>query len=415
MDNKQIHIIGGGTIEPVRNHLALAAPAYGTTARRLEELCRAEMPTMDTVLHLTRMAGGSDIETSDDVEDLTRDLMDDARTKILFFNTAIADYDGAIGNVSPNKHANRLKTADGTATMTLTPVKKIVDLIRNTPNITGIVRKDIFLVAFKTTTGATEEEQYQAGLNLIKRAGANLVLANDAVTRINMIITPEEAAYHVTTDREEVLKGLVQMTNLRSHLTFTRSTIVKGESVPWDSSLVPTTLRTIVDHCIERGAYKRFRGVTAGHFAAKLSGTTFLTSRRKTDFNDMKNVGLVKIETDGPDSVIAYGSKPSVGGQSQRIVFAENPEADCIVHFHCPKTTTSRVPTVSQREFECGSHECGENTSRGLKKFGNLKAVYLDNHGPNIVFSSNVDPNEVIAFINENFDLTKKTGGYAVA
>ncbi|RDJ35562.1 MAG: hypothetical protein DWQ19_12155 [Crenarchaeota archaeon] len=65
---------------------------------------------------------------------------------------------------------------------------------------------------------------------------------------------------------------------------------------------------------------------------------------------------------------------------------------------------------MSQREFECGSHECGNNTSKGLQQFGNLYAVYLDQHGPNIVFNSAIDPNEVIKFIEENFDLSQKTG-----
>jgi hypothetical protein len=210
------------------------------------------------------------------------------------------------------------------------------------------------------------------------------------------------------------LNGLLDMALLRSHLTFTRSTVVAGEPVPWTSSSGPETLRTIVDHCIHRGAYKRFRGVTAGHFAVKLSDTEFLTSRRKTDFNDMKEVGLVYVRTDGPDSVIAYGSKPSVGGQSQRIVFAEHDDSDCVVHFHCPIKPGSEVPVASQREFECGSHQCGQNTSANLKQFGNLKAVYLDQHGPNIVFHHSIDPQEVIDFIEANFDLEGKTGGYMV-
>ena len=128
----------------------------------------------------------------------------------------------------------------------------------------------------------------------------------------------------------------------------------------------------------------------------------------------MKKVGLVKVKTDGPDSVIAYGSKPSVGGQSQRIVFTDHPGTDCIVHFHCEKKASSSVPTVSQREYECGSHECGRNTSRGLARFGNLQAVYLDQHGPNIVFGRDTDPKEVIDFIEANFDLETKTGGYQV-
>ena len=69
------------------------------------------------------------------------------------------------------------------------------------------------------------------------------------------------------------------------------------------------------------------------------------------------------------------------------------------------------IPVISQREYECGSHECGKNTSTGLKQFGNLSCVMLDNHGPNIVFHHSIDPQEVIDFIRNNFDLSQKTGG----
>ncbi len=198
----------------------------------------------------------------------------------------------------------------------------------------------------------------------------------------------------------------------RTHLTFTRSTVIAGNPVPWDSEEIPQSLRSVVNYCIASNAYKPFNGVTAGHFAYKLNDNTFLTSIRRTNFNDLPKNGLVKIVTDGPDTVLAYGAKPSVGGQSQRIVFQDHPDVDCIVHFHCPKRSGSEVPSVSQKEFECGSHECGHNTSNGLRKFGNLYAVYLDNHGPNIVFNKNIDPNEVIQFIEANFDLSEKTGGF---
>lgn len=120
---------------------------------------------------------------------------------------------------------------------------------------------------------------------------------------------------------------------------------------------------------------------------------------------------MVRVVTDSEDTVTAYGAKPSVGGQSQRIIFSEHNDYDCIVHFHCPIKAESEVPVVSQREFECGSHACGSNTSKGLQRFGNLSAVMLDNHGPNIVFHHSIDPQEVIDFINENFELTSKTGG----
>lgn len=420
MNAKKIYVVGGGTVQHVRNHLAICAPAYGHTAIRVAELCREHSDKMDVVLKLTKMADrDSDIETYENLRDLVLDIRRDLRAKIVFFNPAVTDFSAVIGNEPSGKHAKRLLSYDATGNplnyeMKLAPQNKLLTLFRNPPS-GELARKDIFLVGFKTTCGATEEEQYRRGLGMLKMTSCNLVLANDTKTRMNMVITPEEASYHVTKDREEALRGLVEMAYLRSHLTFTRSIVVAGEPVSWDSPLVPEVLRTVVDYCIERGAYKPVNGATAGHFAIKIGEKTFLTSRRKMNFNHMGKVGLVKVETDGPDTVIAYGSKPSVGGQSQRIVFAEHPDCDCIVHFHCPIKVGSNVPTVSQREYECGSHECGQNTSRGLTKFGNLWAVYLNNHGPNIVFNKNIEPREVIDFIENNFELEKKTGGYSVS
>ncbi len=413
--NKTVHIVGGGTVSHVRSHLAIAAPAYGNTARKLDELCRAHSDKLEVRLHLTRMAGGSLetdddlLETNEDVAGLLDDLVADYSTKMVFMPVVLLDYSasvvGADGLAESGKYADRLKSREEAPLLQLSPTAKLIQKVR-------AARKDIFLVGFKTTAGAREDEQYVSGLHLLKEASCNLVLANDTRTRTNMIITPEEARYHTTTNRDLALQNLVEMTYLRSHLTFTRSTIVAGEPVAWRSEQVPEALRRVVDYCISVGAYKPFRGATVGHFAAKVDETTFLTSRRKTNFNDLNKLGLVRIKTDGPDSVLAYGSKPSVGGQSQRIIFSQHPEYDSIVHFHCPIKQGSLVPTVSQREYECGSHECGKNTSTGLARFGDLSAVYLDQHGPNIVFNRTIDPQKVIDFIRDNFDLSKKTGGY---
>jgi hypothetical protein len=371
---------------------------------------------MDVNLHLTKMADStSNLVTNEDVEAHVLILKEDFNTKIVFFNVGMTDFDGEIdenkrkGFFIPqpkgisNKYATRL-SSNKEYLLNLFPKKKIVKQIREN-------RKDIFLVAFKTTSGATEQEQYLAGLNLMKKNSCNLVLANDVVTRVNMIITPEEAKYHVTTDREEALKQLVDMSFYRSHLSFTHSTVVDGTPVDWNSDRVYPALREIVNFCIDESAYKPFNGATVGHFACKIGENEFLTSIRKTNFNDLSKNGLVRVITDTDDTVIAYGAKPSVGGQSQRIIFSEHNDYDCIVHFHCPIKETSNVPVVSQREYECGSHECGQNTSNGLKRFGNLSAVMLDEHGPNIVFHHSINPTEVIDFIKENFDLSDKTGG----
>jgi hypothetical protein len=376
---------------------------------------------VDVDLHLTKMADPtSSLETIDDLRGLAEDIVADYRSKVVIWNPAIVDFEGGVEEGDPTddatdlvepKYRTRLKSSRWYK-LNLRPAPKLVTMFRRDSVNGREPRKDIFLVAFKTTCGATEQEMYSAGLNLVKQASANLVLVNDTVTRLNMVVTPEEASYHLTHDRDEALRGLMEMTYLRSQLTFTRSTVVAGEPVPWQSELIPDSLRTVVNYCIEHGAYKPFLGVTAGHFATKIGPQTFLTSRRKTNFNHLDVVGLVQVETDGPDSVVARGSRPSVGGQSQRIVFEEHPEHDCIVHFHCPIRPGSAVPVVSQREYECGSHECGANTSQGLQDFDGLAAVYLDQHGPNLVFNHDADPQTVIDFIEANFDLTAKTGGY---
>lgn len=434
---KTIYVLGGGTFNHVRSHLALAAPAFGGTARQIYDdlMWRAiwDLPTgWKPQLELTKMADHtSKLITNADVANYVDKIIADPMAKIVFFNVALCDFTGSIDGVEGAKYAERLKSREGSKSIDLEMSDKLVGKIRKH-------RKDIFLVAFKTTADATEGEQYLAGLNLLKANSCNLVLANDVVTRKNMIIVPEEARYCVTDNREQVIRELVTMAICRAKLHFTRSIVVPGETVDWNGPQVPPALREVVNHCIKEGAYKPFRGSTAGHFAYKVDERTFITSKRKTNYNNLDEVGLVKVVSDGPDSVIAYGAKPSVGGQSQRIVFAEHEDVDCIVHFHSPlkNTFTSRsrystchstytdlmtssppffdshVPKRPQQMLECGSHECGKNTSDGLQLMEpGIKAVFLEEHGPNIVFNRNVDPKRVIAFIDRHFDLSQKTGG----
>lgn len=405
---KRVVIIGGGTFSHIRTHLSLATPAFGKTAKSLYEKCKKKLTDMDVDLILTKMAdSNSNIVTNQDVSNLIDELVNDNTVKAIFFNVALCDYDGQIGDTKSGKYQTRLETKEGIETMLLTPSEKIINKIRKN-------RKDIFLVGFKTTSDATPQEQFSKGLNLMKKSSANIVLANDVVTYNNIIITPEEGVYGKEMSRDEVLDELVDIAFHRTQLSFTRSTVVDGKAVAWTDERVPSTLREVINWCVENNAYKEFNGATTGHFAAKLGGNQFLTSIRKTNFNDISKYGMVLVKTDGDDEVISYGFKPSVGGQSQRIIFERYNDTNCIVHFHCPlkEDHIDSIPVVSQREYECGSHQCGENTANGLGKFGNLFCVMLDNHGPNIVFNDSIDPKEVIDFIEANFALNKSTSGF---
>ncbi len=264
----------------------------------------------------------------------------------------------------------------------------------------------------------------------------NLVVANDTVTHNNFIIAPEETRYAETKDREKLLDDLIEMMLSRMSNTFTRSTVVDGVPVEWTSSEIPENLRTVVNHCIKNGAYKPFLGKTAGHFAVKINDHEILTTIRKTNFNELDKHGMVRVEYDGTHKVVAHGAKPSVGGMSQKIIFTEHPEAECIVHFHCPikeysdwddnisqihnphgkRLRDKEISIRPQSPNECGSHQCGQNTSDGLATvdLGDgdfLKMVYLDRHGPNIVFSRATPAEKVINYIDKTFNLSQKTGG----
>lgn len=410
MTDKRIVILGGGTISHVRNHLALCAPAYGRTARRLFGLCGERFENMSSELMLSKMAGQmfSAFETPEDVEQIVDELITDNTVKVVFFNVAMVDFKGQIGEVESGKYAERLSSRQDWNVIRLEAYEKVVKLIREK-------RKDIFLVAFKTTCDDHGYEMFAKGLNLLKEASCNLVLVNDTITHRNMIITPEEGCYDFGGDRQKALSELVDMTWHRTHLSFTRSTVVDGTPVPWSDERVYPALREVVNYCVSAGAYKKFRGVTTGHFAAKIGENRFLTSIRKTNFNDIEKNGMVLVTTNGPDNVISYGAKPSVGGQSQRIIFDTYKDLDCIVHFHCPLNNQGEgvIPVVSQREYECGSHECGQNTADGLiEVWDGIYCVMLDKHGPNIVFNHNKNPKDVIDFIRYHFDLSKSTSGF---
>ena len=426
---KKIHIIGGGTFSPIANHMALCAPAFGGTARTLArhlgqgfyDKLDADRPFRsaadigcEVVRTLTKMADHeSDLKTNADVARHIDALIADPDTRCIVMNVALCDYDAVVDGQPGDFHGERFRTAEGPRTLEITPSEKLIGRIRRT-------RKDIFVVGFKTTTGATSDEQYATALKALKRDSLNLVVANDTVTRNNMIVAPEETRYAETTDRDTMLLSLCSMMISRLTNTFTRSTVIDAPSVAWDDPRVPSSLRKVVDHCIARGAYKPVDGKTAGHFAVRIDDETILTSKRKQDFNRLPEIGLVQVEYDGFGKVVAYGAKPSVGGQSQRIVFREHGDLDCIVHFHSPMRDDApdalAIGTAEQWRVECGSHQCGQQTSRGLKPVGGgIHAVMLDNHGPNIVFPRDADADEVIAFIERNFDLTAKTGGLVLA
>jgi hypothetical protein len=441
--SKNIYIFTGGTSTQIAPHFSISSEAYGSVGSELESifnennfLMKGEYSTylINTDMSLRSNSSrvldhlnsiGLDsrmkIRSNQDVATIVDRLVELEETKCIVMACALCDYkphklstssswdedspSDLIHNFKDGRITKRLHKVED-LTLDLKPADKIINRIRKK-------RKDIFLISFKATTDETPRNTYIKALYNLKASSSNLVLANDIVNGYNMVVTPEEFPYHAS-NRSEALNALAKISLHRMRCHFTRSEVVDADLIPWRSNLIPSNLRTVVDYCIDEGAYKPFRGATVGHFACRGDGDSIYTSVRKSNFCSIDDGGLVKIEAVDDTKVIAYGAKPSVGGQSQRIIFKEHAEKDCIVHFHCPVKENAEIdiPIRPQWQNECGSHECGQNTSDGLVEVvPGIKAVMLENHGPNIVFSKDEDPNKVIKFINSNFSLLDKTGG----
>ncbi len=192
-----ILVLGGGTFYHVRNHLSIAAPAFGTTARWLHEAL------VDSDLVLTKMAdAASSLETNADVKELVDESLTKKTLRCIVMNVALCDYEGTIGTLASGKHAKRLQSREGQQWMDLTPSDKVIASIKKQ-------RPDVFLVGFKTTTNFSPEEQQTAAYRMLSESKGDLVLANDTVTRHNLLINSKNECLIASNDRIEVLKRLV--------------------------------------------------------------------------------------------------------------------------------------------------------------------------------------------------------------
>ncbi len=416
--NKKIVVLGGGTFSHVRAHLALAAPAFGNTARQIAEMCEKRFDHMDTELVLTKMADPNGaVVTNEDVNKLVDMIIDDNTIKIVFFNFALCDFDGKIGDVDSGKYATRLETSVGTTEMIVTPSDKIIGKIRKK-------RKDIFLIGFKTTCGATEQEQFSKGLNLMKKASCNIVLANDTKTRKNLIITPEEGVYGRDMTREECLKELVDIAWYRSQLTFSdKTTLINDERAfpeeMFKEGSIPDNWYEVMHFLFKNNAFKPLNGKTSGHFGCRVWGKNYerITSERKINHNESFKRGMIPVYSYENGELVVGGAKPSVGEKTQEMIYQElGDKIHSIVHFHGQiRKYISYIPfeIKDQKPFECGSRECAINTISGMNEvMPGIYAVHLDNHGPNIAFHKDVPSQKVIEFINLYWDLNSSTSGF---
>lgn len=229
-----IKILGGGTLLPIKQGLALTAVSSGHTAQQVLALCQAHDKKAE--LLLTHFADPtSSIQTIFDTESVARSYIADKKTKVVFWNPTVVDY--------PD-YTFVLANEDGDPILS-TPVPsphKIPRLIKDK-------RPDVFLVCFQTTSGNSEAEMYEQAVKLLCATHANLVFAKDSGTGLNMVVSSERSVYHQTCDKEVALAGLVEMSLSRSQSRLLKPTLVSEKQQtfsPSDEDVFVTVAETCV-------------------------------------------------------------------------------------------------------------------------------------------------------------------------
>lgn len=207
-----IRVFGGGTLTHVSSHFALCAPAKGKTAKLLHSrLVAAGIPA---TLHLTSFAdSSSSLDTNDDVEAELIRVLQLPETSAVVFSVALCDFYGQVNGAKPHKYGERLQTRlageDGIP-MVLHPTKKLLGLVRE-------LRPDVFSVGFKTTANKPVEVQVERAIVMANQHRLDLVLANDVVTRQNLVMVgpgmshaPATSFLYEGTSREQALSRIFE-------------------------------------------------------------------------------------------------------------------------------------------------------------------------------------------------------------
>ena len=186
-------IIGGGTFNHVACHLALATPAFGSTAKQLKWIMDDfGVDSVENELVLTRMAdSSSSIITNADLDNFLFTLTLDKSVKAVIMNAALCDF--SMDN--PSTESRLSSQQDYQVELKGIRSKLIRDLTD--------ARPDIFTVGFKTTHGDSMVQQCAKGFKLMDESGLDIVLANDVGTYNNILLTPDLKV--LTGERNELL------------------------------------------------------------------------------------------------------------------------------------------------------------------------------------------------------------------
>lgn len=220
---QKIVIFSGGTINYIRPHFALCAPAFGTIGNNIfdaftewrdkkfppELIKEIDAPiAMNQIIHeRTKMAGGDSIVTNEDLALVLDGYLADPTVGCIIMAAAVCDFEAdsvrsKYGDCEDaGKHLPRLNTSnpDKYYKIAVYPAEKLITKIKEH-------RPDIFLVGFKTTTDASDDELKEACIKSQTANGGNLIFGNDINLHTNVLISSNVS---LTAPRQNCIAAMV--------------------------------------------------------------------------------------------------------------------------------------------------------------------------------------------------------------
>lgn len=196
---KRLIIFSGGTVNYIRPHLAICAPAYGKVGRQITARMQSfRLDDLIIVNERTKMAGGDKIATNAELDQAVKHWLGDPSVCGIVMAAAVCDFD--VNSITSwdvttdkiGRHHDRL-SSDSNLSVQLTPAEKIIDQIKQK-------RPDILLVTFKTAHGVQQGELKRSMCDNMERSNSDIVFGNDIASYTNYIV--DDANFNAYDNRE---------------------------------------------------------------------------------------------------------------------------------------------------------------------------------------------------------------------
>lgn len=308
-------------------------------------------------------------------DDLARELetaIGETPPDILFMGAAVSDY--GIPNSAPGK----ISSSKRFLTIKLERLPKILAGLRERCG------KKTFIVGFKLTSRASEEEMLDTARKQQKECRLNLTVANDAA-KIGkgqhpiIMVTPEGGAIHANGAKQNVAHELVEF-------------VLRRAKTAWFESV---SSRPLGD--VSTGSFKKacdlleFAQTTKlltdnnGNISVCTAVTDLLlvTPRGVSNKGTLPASRLVHAEVNFHDQIVTYQSKrktdkPSIDTSVHARLYREVSKLKALIHTHSAWLITKNTTSFP---YPCGTQEEAKEIYDKTASFTNGFAINLIHHG----------------------------------